>query len=275
MLAAQRHAAILAALDRDGAVRVSAVAAMLGVSDMTVRRDLKSMQRDGMLVKVHGGALVSHDHSAAEPGFAAKSRRRLAEKEAIAAAAAELVKPGDAIAISAGTTTHAFARQLTRIPAITVITNSLWVADTLNRDGADSMTVLLTGGQRTPSDALVGPLAVTALMSFHVDRCFLGVHGMHPDKGFTTPNLLEAETNRAMIAAAGRLVVLADSSKWGVIGLSGMATLDRAEVVITDSALPEDGLITLRSRVDRVVVVEHSADAELSGHRQTRIAAGP
>ncbi len=180
-----------------------------------------------MLVKVHGGARVVHEPSASEPGFDVKSQRRLPEKEAIAAAAAELVEPGDAIAISAGTTTHALARHLTRVPGITVITNSHWVADTLHRNGAESTTVLLSGGQRTPSDALVGPLAVTALLSFHVDRCFLGVHGMHPDKGFTTPNLLEAETNRAMVAAADRLVVLADSSKWGVIGLSSMARSTR------------------------------------------------
>ncbi len=261
---------ILAALNRDGAVRVSTLAEMLSVSDMTVRRDLKSMQRDGVLVKVHGGARVVHEPSTSEPGFDVKSQRRLPEKEAIAAAAAELVEPGDAIAISAGTTTHALARHLTRVPGITVITNSLWVADTLHRNGAESTTVLLSGGQRTPSDALVGPLAVTALMSFHVDRCFLGVHGMHPDKGFTTPNLLESETNRAMVAAADRLVVLADSSKWGVIGLSAMATLGQAEVIITDSALPEHGLVILESRVDRVMMVEYSADTELARDRQRR-----
>jgi DeoR/GlpR family transcriptional regulator of sugar metabolism len=266
---------ILAALNRDGAVKVSELAETLGVSDMTVRRDLKSMQQDGMLVKVHGGAHVVHEPSTSEPGFDVKSQRRLPEKEAIAAAGAELVEPGDAIAISAGTTTHALARHLTRVPGITVITNSLWVADTLHRNGAESTTVLLTGGQRTPSDALVGPLAVTALMSFHVDRCFLGVHGMHPDKGFTTPNLLEAETNRAMVAAADRLVVLADSSKWGVIGLSAMATLDQAEVIITDSALPENGLVTLQARVDHVLIVEHSAQTDLLGDRQTPLGARP
>ncbi len=256
MLAAQRHARILAALDRDGVVRVSTLADELGVSDMTVRRDLTSMQREGMLVKVHGGARVLHEASSTEPGFAVKSQRRLAQKEAIAAAAARLVGPGDAIAISAGTTTHALARHLTRVPSLTVVTNSLWVADTLTREGPDSTTVLLTGGQRTPSDALVGPLAVTALRSFHLDRCFLGVHGMHRDKGFTTPNLLEAETNRAMIAAAGSLVVVTDSSKWGVLGLSAMADIEQADIVITDSGLPDEALVALEGLVRRVVVAE-------------------
>lgn len=259
MLAAQRQSLILDALSRDGAVRVSALAEMLGVSDMTVRRDLQQMQQDGMLVKVHGGAKVQREASTSEPGFAVKSRRRLAQKDAIATAAAALVSPGDAIAISAGTTTHALARHLTRVPGLTVITNSLWVADVLSRDGTESTTVLLTGGQRTPSDALVGPLAVSALRSFHVDRCFLGVHGMHPTKGFTTPNLLEAETNRALVACADRLVVVADSSKWGVVGLSAMASIDQAEVIITDAALPSDAVTSLEAVVEQVLVV-HPVD---------------
>ena len=83
--------------------------------------------------------------------------------------------------------------------------------------------MLLTGGLRTPSDALVGPVAITALRSLHVDAVFLGVHGMDERAGFSTPNLLEAETNRAMIRSGRRLVVLTDSSKWGVVGLSSMA----------------------------------------------------
>ncbi|MBR7744570.1 DeoR/GlpR transcriptional regulator [Phycicoccus sp. BSK3Z-2] len=263
MLAAQRQALIVAALDRDGVVRVSDLAEELGVSDMTVRRDLTTLQDEGMLVKVHGGARVMNQLSTAEPSFAVKSRRSLPQKEAIAAAAADLVRPGDAIAISAGTTTLALARHLTQVPYLTVVTNSVWVANVLADDGHESTTVLLTGGQRTPSHALVGPLAVAALRSFHLDRCFLGVHGIHPEKGFTTPNLLEAETNRTMIAAAGGLVVVTDSSKWDVVGLSSMATLEQAETVVTDSGLPGEAREVLEGAVGRLHVVEtgtHTVD---------------
>jgi DeoR/GlpR family transcriptional regulator of sugar metabolism len=266
VLATQRQSLILAELDRSGAVRVSDLAELLGVSDMTVRRDLKAMQQAGMLIKVHGGARVRHEKSAAEPGFAIKSQRQLAEKEAIARAAAGLVEPGSAVAISAGTTTHTLARHLGAVPDLTVITNSTRVADILEEAGADTTTVLLTGGQRTPSDALVGPLAVAAWASLHVDACFLGVHGMHPETGFTTPNLLEAETNRAMIEAASRLVVVADSSKWGTVGLTTMARLHEANVIVTDSGIDEEAAAILRTEIDEVLVVD-VADGRSTAHR--------
>jgi DeoR/GlpR family transcriptional regulator of sugar metabolism len=262
MLASQRQSRILAELERTGAVRVSQIAELLGVSDMTVRRDLKAMQQAGMLVKVHGGARVRHEKSAAEPGFAIKSQRQQAEKEAIARVAADLVEPGSAIAVSAGTTTYTLARHLGRVPDLTVITNSARVAEVIEQAGSDSTTVLLTGGQRTPSDALVGPLAVAAWRSLHVDTCFLGVHGMHPETGFTTPNLLEAETNRAMIDAASRLVVVADSSKWGTVGLTTMAQLHEANVIVTDAGLDEEAAAILRSEIDEVILVEAAAHSE-------------
>ena len=135
MLAAQRRAWILAELDRDGTVKVSDLVELLDVSDMTVRRDLVVLQRQGLLEKVHGGALARAEPSTTEPGFEANSARRLAEKAAIANHAASLVQPGSAIAISAGTTTHAFARHLVDIPRLTVVTNSVWVADVLHRRG--------------------------------------------------------------------------------------------------------------------------------------------
>ena len=124
-----------------------------------------------------------------------------------------------AIAVSAGTTTHALTEHIARIPNLTVVTNSVWVADVLHRTGDATTSVLLTGGLRTPSDALVGPVAVSSLRTLHVDAFFMGVHGMDVRAGFSTPNLLESETNRAMIERSRRLIGCADSSKWGVVGL--------------------------------------------------------
>src|SRR4029077_15301888 len=106
MLAAQRRSLILAELGRDGTGKVSDLVARLEVSDMTVRRDLQALHRQGLLEKVHGGAITVAEPSTAEPGFEAKSARRLLEKEAIAVQAASMVRPGSAIAVSAGTTTH-------------------------------------------------------------------------------------------------------------------------------------------------------------------------
>jgi DeoR/GlpR family transcriptional regulator of sugar metabolism len=257
MLAAQRRSIILSELDRDGTVKVSDLVARMGVSDMTVRRDLQALHRQGLLQKVHGGAMAVAEPSTAEPGFEANSARRQPEKEVIAMQAASLVRPGSAIAVSAGTTTHAFARHILDIPDLTVVTNSVWVADILHRSGRDSSSVLVTGGLRTPSDALVGPVAISALSSLHVDAVFLGVHGMEEEgAGFSTPNLLEAETNRAMIRSGRRLVVLADSSKWGVVGLSSMARLSDAHVLITDTGLSAQASAILAERVEQLVLVD-------------------
>lgn len=255
MLAAQRRSEIMALLERDRIVRVSHLVSALGVSDMTIRRDLLALHERGALEKVHGGAVVRAEPSTAEPGFQAKSARQMAQKEAIAARAAQLVHPGSAIAVSAGTTTFAFARHLVAIPGLTVVTNSVWVADLLHGARVPSHTVLLTGGVRTPSDALVGPMAIAALRSLHLDTVFMGVHGMDADAGFSTPNLLEAETNRAMIASGRRLVVVADSTKWGVVGLSSMAALSKASALITDTGLSQTARQALAEHVDELVLV--------------------
>ena len=256
MLARQRHAYILERVRDDGAVRVADLARDLGVSDMTVRRDLELLHRQGFLEKVHGGATNAGGSSLFEPGFDVKSRLKLAEKAAIAEAAARLVRPGMAIAISAGTTTAGLARRLVDIEGLTVVTNSMPVADVLYRAGRTNQTIIVTGGVRTPSDALVGPFAVAALRTIHVDLVFMGVHGMDPHTGFTTPNLLEAETDRALVEAGRRLAVVADHTKWGVIGISSFARLDQADVLITDRGIAADAREVLEREVRELVVVD-------------------
>jgi DeoR/GlpR family transcriptional regulator of sugar metabolism len=225
----------------------------LGVSDMTVRRDIEVLATRGLVTRVHGGATAAGS-SVDEPGFAAKSGLHTAAKQAIAAAAAALIEPGASVALSAGTTTHAVASALLTVPRLTVVTNSLRVAEVLHESPRDDLTVVLTGGERTPSDALVGPVAVAALRRLHVDWLLMGVHGMDAEAGFTTPNLVEAETNRALVASARRVAVVADNSKWGVVGLSTIATLDEVDVVVTDVGLEEDARKILESSCGRLVL---------------------
>jgi DeoR/GlpR family transcriptional regulator of sugar metabolism len=158
--------------------------------------------------------------------------------------------------LSAGTTTWAMARRVAAIPGLTVVTNSTTVADVITSvDSANQVTVILTGGVRTPSAALVGPVADRTIASMHVDQLFLGVHGMDTRAGYTTPNLAEATTNRALVDSAREVIVLADSSKWGVVGLADIAPLDAAAVVITDSDLPADGRRALEDAVGSVLTV--------------------
>ena len=254
MLAQQRQSIILDHIKLHGGVRVSELTDVLGVSDMTVRRDLEALAARGMLEKVHGGATAIPQHSTDEPGFDAKSSLEQSEKEGIAARAAAMVRPGTAIAISAGTTTWAKARLLGDLPNLTVVTNSIPVAEILYRIGGPGQTVVLTGGVRTPSNALVGPVAVNALRNLHVDLLFMGVHGMDERRGFTTPNLMEADTNRALMEAARRTVVVADHTKWGVIGLSSIAALDEADVLITDELVPAEVRAALAEQVGELII---------------------
>jgi DeoR/GlpR family transcriptional regulator of sugar metabolism len=254
MLAGQRQHLIAEEIRRRGAMRVSELTELLGVSDMTIRRDLDVLAGSGLIEKVHGGATARRALSTDEPGFEPKSRRQFGEKEAIAEAASELVEPGQAIALSAGTTTWRLAHCLADVPDLTVVTNSMQVANVLHHQARPDLTVVLIGGVRTPSDALVGPIAVTALRSLHVDMLFMGVHGMADDSGFTTPNLLEAETNKALIASAEQLVVVVDHTKWGVRGLSRFAQLSDAQVLVSDDGLGEDAQMVLADQVGRLIV---------------------
>jgi DeoR/GlpR family transcriptional regulator of sugar metabolism len=268
MLARQRQALILERVREDGGVRVADLVRELGVSDMTIRRDLEILNDRGLLEKVHGGATALSEGSLAEPTFITKSGRQQAEKDAIAAAAAELVEPGMAIAISAGTTTHALARRLVDTPRITVVTNSIPVADVLYHGGRPDQAIILTGGVRTPSEALVGPFAVAALRTVHVDLVFVGVHGMDPHSGFTCPNLLEADTDRALIDSGRRLVVVADHTKWGVIGISSIAGLDQTDVLITDRGLDEESRRMLQGLVRQLIVVDPAATPAPDAHAE-------
>ena len=262
MLARQRQAVIIEEVQRHGAVRVSDLVVRLGVSDMTIRRDLESLAGRGMVDKVHGGAVAPHGHSTDEPGFAAKSGRERSLKDAIADAAAALVQPGTAVGISAGTTTYALAQRLSGVADLTVVTNSTRVAEVLNEPTRPDRVVILTGGTPTPSEALVGPVALTTLRSLHLDLVFLGVHGMDADRGFTTPNLSESETNRALLEAGRTTVVVADHTKWGVVGLSTIAQLDEVHALVTDHALSEDARTVLEERVGELVLAPAVAQLE-------------
>jgi DeoR/GlpR family transcriptional regulator of sugar metabolism len=179
-----------------------------------------------------------------------------AEKRAIARAAAELVEPGSAIGMSAGTTTIELARRLVTVPGLTVVTNSLPAAQLLHEANGPRQTVILTGGVPTPSQALVGPIAVSALESLHVDLLFLGSHGVDAKAGLTTPNLVEADTNRAFIRAGLRVCVLADATKWGVVGLGTFGRLDDVDVFLTDSGLSQGARRALTDHVGELIVVE-------------------
>ncbi|AXK32028.1 DeoR/GlpR transcriptional regulator [Streptomyces armeniacus] len=270
LLAEQRRALILDEVRRRGGVRVNELTRRLMVSDMTVRRDLDALARQGALEKVHGGAVPVAEASTHEPGFEVKSSLELTAKEEIARAAAAMAVPGSAIALSGGTTTFALARHLLDVPDLTVVTNSVRVADVFHsaqRAAGDARTirpgaatVVLTGGVRTPSDSLVGPVADAAIRSLHFDVLFLGVHGISVEAGLSTPNLAEAETNRRFVGAARRVVVVADHTKWGTVGLSSFAALEQVDTLVTDGGLSGAARAEINEQLPGLIVAGDTAD---------------
>ncbi|UQX04820.1 DeoR/GlpR family DNA-binding transcription regulator [Streptomyces sp. RerS4] len=259
-LAPRRRALILDMVRRDGAVRVADLVERFGVSDMTIRRDLDVLARDGVLSKVHGGAISAAVTTAAEPSFETKAVLESRAKAAVAEAAAALVEPGSVVALSGGTTAYAVASRLRDVPGLTVVTNSLPVAEILRKAAAEGgsagHTLLLTGGTPTKSASLVGPLADQAIRSLQVDLLIIGAHGVSERAGATTPNLAEAQTNRALIASATRVAVVADHTKWGVIGLSRFIALSEIDYFVTDDGLAAEARAVLSDAVGRLILAE-------------------
>ncbi|MFD1212697.1 DeoR/GlpR family DNA-binding transcription regulator [Arthrobacter sp. GCM10027362] len=260
MLAPERQRHILHELEQREAVRVSELSAALGVSEMTVRRDIETLHAAGSLRKIHGGARRLGTFGAFEPGFAAKSGQQQAAKAAIAGAALALVRPGMTISVSAGTTTHQLAGLLGNVGNLTVVTNSLKAADAIYRlqaeGGATGSSVIITGGERTPSEALVGPVATASIRRLHTDLCFMGVHGLHLECGLTTPNLAEAETNTVLAAGADQLVVLADHTKFGISSLAKIAPLAQVDTLVTDDGLATAAQGIYAEQVGELIVAD-------------------
>lgn len=250
LLDVERRERILAHLRVAGAARVAELATGLAVSAMTVRRDADRLVAEGAVERVRGGLRLVRAPVTEEPAPLAKSAMHRAEKQRIARAALSLVRPGTAVGIGGGTTTLALAQLLADVPGVTIVTNSLPVALALpGRDG-----VVLLGGERTRSDALVGPVANRAAASIGLDQLFLGAHGVDDERGCTAPNLAEAETNRALVRAARETVALVDASKWGVQGLAAFAALDELDVLVTDASLPPATARRARQAVGRLLL---------------------
>ncbi|MFC9975837.1 DeoR/GlpR family DNA-binding transcription regulator [Spirillospora sp. NPDC127200] len=230
--AAERHERILRLLRERGAMSLRDLAGALDASEVTVRRDLRALEERGLLERSRGGA-VPLGGLAREPTRRDKSTVALAEKDAIAARAAALVAPGDAVAIGPGTTTERLARRLARVPGLTVITNSLPVATAL-ADSRDIEVVLTGGALRGSIHALVGGAAEGFLAGVRVRRAFLSGNGLTAAHGLSTPSLAVAGTDRALAAAAEEVVVLADHTKIGVRALFRTVPADRIAHLVTD-----------------------------------------
>jgi len=250
---------IVETLRRSGAMRVGDLARLLDVSEMTVRRDLKTLEESGALARVHGGAMLregAKDPHVDEPSYLEKALIAKPAKLAIAERAAALVEPGAVVGVSAGTTPWYLASHLATVSPLTVVTNSITVSERIAELGEPSaQNIILTGGTRTPSAGLVGPIADRAVRSVNIDLLFIGCYGMDAAAGLTSPSFAEGETNRTLVSCSRRVVVIADSSKWGMLGVDSWARFDDVDVLITDDGLPETARAQLTGRVGELVVV--------------------
>jgi DeoR/GlpR family transcriptional regulator of sugar metabolism len=232
-LPAQRRQAMLRAV-RSGSTHVSELAESFGVSEMTVRRDLRELARDGKLERVRGGAL----HAGAEPPFEETAVERFAAKNRIGAAAAALVADGDTVMIDIGTTTLQAAHHL-HGRSLIVVTTSLAVYEELLPD--HGIELLLPGGSvRRNYRSLVGVLAEDSLRQLRADVLFLGTAGVDERLGVWDTTIVEVPIKRAMIAAAERVVLLADAAKFAMRGSVRVCAADAIDHVVTDGALPPE-----------------------------------
>jgi DeoR/GlpR family transcriptional regulator of sugar metabolism len=246
VFADERRQVILQAVRSTGAVAVHELAAMVRTSEVTVRRDLRLLEEQGLLDRRHGGA-VARGTLSHEPSYSEKARVAAAEKAAIAELATTLVDEGDAIVIGGGTTTQAFARRLAGFSDLTVMTNSLLVAHALAR--SPGVDVVMTGGSlRGSIFALVGTGAEGSLAGMRTRRAFLSGNGLSADRGLSTPNLLVAGVDRAMVATAEEVVVLADSTKIGIETMVRTVPADDIHHLVTDDFVPAEQLQQLRDR---------------------------
>jgi DeoR family transcriptional regulator of aga operon len=231
-----RRARILDLLSAGGFVKVAELSALFGVSEVTIRTDLDSLESTGELDRVHGGAVTAASPRRTEPAFEEALGSQWHEKLSIAAHAASLVSPGDSVIVDVGTTAAAFARALVErsdLHDVVVITNGLKIALELER-ALPRFSVIVTGGTlRALQHSLVNPLADGLFDSLHADIAFIGCNGVDSVRGVTNINLPEAEMKRRMLGAATRRIVLADGSKIGQVHLGRVADVSGVDAVIT------------------------------------------
>ncbi len=252
MLPEERRRRILELIETAGSVSVEELAQQFQVSEMTIRRDLRILEGDGLLRRVHGGATSSRGRSY-EPPFLLRSRKYADAKARIGAIAASLIQDGDSIVLDVGTTTLEIARHLKNRRNLTVITPSLHIANILA--GHPAIRLILTGGILRPGElSMVGHLAERSFQEFYVDHLFLGIGGISLEAGLTEFNLEDAWVKKAMLGSAKECTVVADASKLGNIAFASVAPLSAIHRLITDSSADPEFVARLRERNIEVIL---------------------
>lgn len=252
MIPAERRGRILSRTRAEGVVSTQKLANELGVSELTIRRDLKLMTAEGLLVRTRGGATM-RGTLAQEPTYLEKTAEAQQEKVAIAAAAAGLVETGDSVILGPGTSTLELANRIKQVSDLTVVTNSLLVIDALM--GASDIQVEATAGSlRRSIRALVGPLTEESLRSLRVNKVFISGNGVTSERGLTTPEVTVASSDRALVAAAEKRIVLADYTKIGTDTIWQTMSVGQMDVLVTDEKASLSEVEALRNAGVEVII---------------------
>ncbi|GAB2538326.1 DeoR/GlpR family DNA-binding transcription regulator [Nocardia heshunensis] len=240
MDAAERLDVTLRLVQGTDRASVAELAARLGVSEMTVRRDLDTLERRDLVRRVHGGAVATRSHTGAG-AFADRADWSAAVKDRLGAAVAELIAPGSRVLLDAGTTTVHVAKALTTRVPLSVTALSLQTAVCL----ADQpqIDLLIAGGRARPGEqSLVGPLALRALESLAFDVFVMSIGGVHADYGWSEFSLDDAAVKQAGIAQSARVIAVADATKLGVRAFSQVAGLAAAHEFVTDRSASDPAI---------------------------------
>jgi DeoR/GlpR family transcriptional regulator of sugar metabolism len=246
---------IVALLQEQGRVSVTDLSERFGVSAVTIRNDLGTLDQQARLVRTHGGAMALPDPGMELPAFALRKELHLTQKEKIGQAAAALVRDGDSIALDASTTAWQIARHLKDRCELTIVTNGLFVA--LEFLDSPAVTVVMPGGSlRASSASLVGDQGASILERYHVQKGFFGAGGFTLEEGLTDTSQYEVELKQRMVRRSKEVIAIVDSSKWGQVTFASLAAVDQLDHVISDDAAPTAMVDTLRGLGVRVTLVE-------------------
>ncbi len=246
----EREKIILNKLSADGSVMVADLAKDMGLSEVTIRNDLKNLELKGWINRIRGGAAPSMHQDILE-----RQKIHVEEKNAIARAAAELVQDGDAIMIEAGTTTALIAKYLAGKRDVHVVTNSTLVFSYARMN--PNLQITMTGGEfRRPTESMVGPIALQTLDRLNVRIAFVGTDGFTLERGITTHIMEGAEIVKMMKQHSESTILVADSSKYGKTGFSGVLPLSDMDLILTDAGLAGEALRDLTDAGIRVQKVD-------------------
>lgn len=249
----QRKIVILKHLTENTSARVSELSDYLNVSDETIRRDLDKLQKEGVISRFHGGAMMI-EKASPEPPVVLRISENAVEKKRIGAAAANLVEDGDTIFVGSGTTAGALAEKLKGRKNITVITNSLLVIDHLSKE--NGISLISTGGMLRESEfSFIGYLMEKVLNELCPNKVFLGIRAVSLESGLTNDYLPEVTTDRVIIYSAPEVILLADHTKFDKISTAFVAPLTSVNKIITDKATPKSITSGLISKGIEVILV--------------------